>query len=45
MRIQCYVCLRNATHEYEGRDYCDNCAPYEEDDIPADNCNEDEHER
>ena len=29
MRIQCYVCLRNATHEYEGHDYCDNCEPYE----------------
>ena len=32
MRIQCECCLRAATHEYEGRDYCWNCEPLEEDD-------------
>ena len=30
MRIQCCCCLRDATHEYEGKSYCWNCEPKED---------------
>ena len=32
MRVKCNECLRDATHEYQGRDYCDNCEPLRDDD-------------
>jgi len=32
MRQPCHDCLGDATHEYNGIQYCDNCAPYERED-------------
>lgn len=32
MRVKCNDCLRDATHEYQGRHLCWNCEPREDED-------------